>query len=116
MRDYMSCNSEACDMCVTEGSSTNTLSADPYNHQYLIMDAEVLVNQSDLLQQEIPPLCNVIILQSVLTEVRKRSLPAFNQLGNLLRNTTKRFVFFANQNFEHTYGAITMNAVMCSGP
>lgn len=69
IRDEMSCNSEACDMCVSEGEGKIMLSAKPYNHQYLIMDAEVLVNQSDLLQQEIPPLCDVIILQSVLLEV-----------------------------------------------
>lgn len=74
IRDEMSCNSEACDMCVSEGEGKIMLSAKPYNHQYLIMDAEVLVNQSDLLQQEIPPLCDVIILQSVLLEVRKRNL------------------------------------------
>ena len=55
--------------------------------------------------QEIPPLCDVIILQSVLLEVRKRNLSVFNQIGNLLRNSSKRFVLFANQNFEHTYGA-----------
>ena len=106
IRDEMSCNSEACDMCVSEGEGKIMLSAKPYNHQYLIMDAEMLVNQSDLLQQEIPPLCDVIILQSVLLEVRKRNLSVFNQIGNLLRNSSKRFVLFANQNFEHTYGAL----------
>ena len=76
---------------------------DPYNNQYLIPDAEVLLNQQDLLQQEIPPLCDVIILQSVLAEVRKRNIAAFNQVSTLLRNSSKRWTFFANQNFERTY-------------
>ena len=74
-----------------------------YLQIHLITDAEVLVNQEDLLQQEIPPLCDVIILQSVLLEVRKRSISVFNQVSTLLRNSSKRWVFFANQNFERTY-------------
>lgn len=69
-----------------EAGEKITLSADPFNHEYLIPDAEVLVNQEDLLQQEIPPLCDVIILQSVLLEVRKRSISVFNQVSTLLRN------------------------------
>lgn len=99
----MSCNSDVCDSCDTESGEKITLSSDPYNHQYLIPDAEVLLNQQDLLQQEIPPLCDVIILQSVLAEVRKRSVAVFNQVGALLRNSSKRWTFFANQNFERTY-------------
>lgn len=100
----MSCNSDACDSCEIESGERITLSATPYDKRYLIMDEEVLINQLDLLQQEIPPLCDVIILQSVMVEVRKRSLSVFNQLCNLLRDSSKRFVFFANQNFENTYG------------
>ena len=102
----MSCNSDACDSCETESNGRITLSSQPYDHRYLIMDEEVLLNQVDLLQQDIPPLCDVIILQSVLTEVRKRNLGVFNQLSSLLRNSSKRFTFFANQNFEHTYRLI----------
>lgn len=101
----MSCNSDACDSCDIESGERITLSAAPYEMRYLIMDEEVLLNQLDLLQQEIPPLCDVIILQSVMTEVRKRNLSVFNQLSNLLRDSSKRFVLFANQNFENTYGA-----------
>ena len=100
----MSCNSDACDSCEIESGERITLSATPYEMRYLIMDEEVLLNQLDLLQQDIPPLCDVIILQSVMTEVRKRNLSVFNQLSNLLRDSSKRFVLFANQNFENTYG------------
>ena len=89
----MSCNSDACDSCEIESGERITLSATPYEMRYLIMDEEVLLNQLDLLQQEIPP------------EVRKRNLSVFNQLSNLLRDSSKRFVLFANQNFENTYGA-----------
>ncbi|CBK19724.2 uncharacterized protein [Blastocystis hominis] len=103
IRDFMSCNSDACDSCDIESGERITLSAAPYEMRYLIMDEEVLLNQLDLLQQEIPPLCDVIILQSVMTEVRKRNLSVFNQLSNLLRDSSKRFVLFANQNFENTY-------------
>ncbi|KNB43110.1 hypothetical protein JH06_4221 [Blastocystis sp. subtype 4] len=103
LRDFISCNSDVCDSCELEAGEKITLSADPFNHEYLIPDAEVLVNQEDLLQQEIPPLCDVIILQSVLLEVRKRSISVFNQVSTLLRNSSKRWVFFANQNFERTY-------------
>lgn len=108
----MSCNSDACDSCEVESGERITLSATPYNMQYLIMDEEVLINQIDLLQQEIPPLCDVIILQSVMVEVRKRNLSVFNQLSNLFRDSGKRFVFFANQNFENTYGTC-LDGISC---
>ena len=103
LRDFMSCNSDICDTCETENEEKITLSADPFNHQYLIPDEDVLMNQIDLIQQEIPPLCDVIILQSVLVGIRNRNISIFNQVSNLLRNSSKRFTFFANQNFEHTY-------------
>lgn len=116
LRDFMSCNSDACDSCITGGGEKITLSSTPYNHQYLIPDAEVLINQIDLLQQDIPPFCDVIILQSVLLEVRSRNISIFNRLGSLLRNSSKRFVFFANQNFETTYRIIRIHSIMNSGP
>lgn len=99
----MSCNSDACDSCETESGERITLSADPFNRQYLIPDAEVLLNQEDLLQQEVAPLCDVIVLQSVLLEIRTRNIAVYNQVSNLLRNASKRWTFFANQNFERTY-------------
>ena len=107
----MSCNSDVCDSCDTESREKITLSVDPYNNQYLIPDAEVLLNQQDLLQQDIPPLCDVIILQSVLAEVRKRNIAAFNQVSTLLRNSSKRWTFFANQNFERTYREIQTTVI-----
>lgn len=102
----MSCNSDACDSCETESGEHITLSADPFNRQYLIPDAEVLLNQEDLLQQEVAPLCDVIVLQSVLLEIRTRNIAVYNQVSNLLRNASKRWTFFANQNFERTYRSI----------
>ena len=99
----MSCNSDACDSCETESGERILLSADPFNRQYLIPDAEVLLNQEDLLQQEVAPLCDVIVLQSVLLEIRTRNIAVYNQVSNLLRNASKRWTFFANQNFERTY-------------
>ena len=102
----MSCNSDACDSCEIESGEHITLSADPFNRQYLIPDAEVLLNQEDLLQQEVAPLCDVIVLQSVLLEIRTRNIAVYNQVSNLLRNASKRWTFFANQNFERTYRSI----------
>lgn len=111
----MSCCSDACDSCITSGGEKITLSSNPFNKQYLMPDAEVIVNQMDLLQQDIPPFCDVIILQSVLSEVRARSIAVFNQLSSLFRNNSKRFIFFANQYFETTYCIKYSIFVMCSG-
>ena len=111
----MSCNSDACEDCTTGSGEKITLSSSPYNNQYLMPDAEVLVNQIDLLQQDVPVFCDIIILQSVLLEVRARSIAVFNQLSSLIRNNTKRFVFFANQNFESTYRIVAFKLIMNSG-
>lgn len=115
LRDSMSCHSEACDFCVADYPGMITLSSTPYNNQYLMPDSEVLVNQIDLFQQDIPPFCDVIILQSVLLEVRARSISVFNQLSSLIRNQSKRFIFFANQNFESTYCMVFYFILNCSG-
>ena len=111
----MSCNSEICDECFTGSGEKILLSSHPFGKQYLMPDADVIVNQIDLLQQDIPPFCDVIILQSVLLEVRTRSIAVFNQLGSLMRNNSKRFAFFANQNFETTYSNDMIRIVMNSG-
>jgi len=111
----MSCNSDACDECIFGGKERITLSATPFNSRYLIPDAEVLLNQMDLLRQDISPFCDFIILQSVLSEVRTRSIAIFNQLTSVIRNNTKRFVFFANQNFESTYRKCLIQIFIFSG-
>ena len=112
----MSCNSEACDVCISGEGGSILLSANPFNRQYLVPDLDVLLYQIDLLTQQVPPLCDVIILQSVLAEVRNKSLVVFNRVSNLLRNESKRFVLFANQNFERTYCLFSLTSLMYSGP
>ena len=86
-----------------DDSSVGQLSPSPYNNQYLLLDTNVVLHQMDLLETDVPPLCNVIVPGTVLEEVRRRSGAAAKRLAALLASPGRRFVAFANQHHSETY-------------
>lgn len=67
----------------------------PYGH-YLVPDTNALLNGLDLFEQT-TAFYDVIILQTVLEEVRHRSLPLYNRLLALTRSDEKRYYVFFNE-------------------
>lgn len=53
------------------------------------------VLQIDILED--PVICNVIILQTVLQEVRHRSAPVYKRLKDIIHEKEKRFYTFTNE-------------------
>ena len=84
-------------------SSPGQLSSTPYNNQYLLLDTNVVLHQMDLLETDVPPLCDVIVPGTVLEEVRRRSGASAKRLAALLASPGRRFVTFANQHHSETY-------------
>lgn len=69
---------------------------------YLVPDTNVLLNGMDLFEQK-SAFYDVIILQTVLEELRNRSLPLYNRLVSLTKSEDKRFYVFFNDFRLETY-------------
>ena len=77
---------------------------------YMVIDTNIVLHQMDLLEavlkppadaagskaKEIPAITSVIVLQTVLDEVRARSLPLFNRLQALIREPERNFWVYWN--------------------
>lgn len=66
------------------------------NGHYLIPDTNVLLNGMDVFEQT-SAFYDVIVLQTVLEELRNRSLPLYNRLVALTRSEDKHFYIFFNE-------------------
>jgi len=74
------------------------------NGQYLIPDTNAFLTGMDLFEVE-TAFHDVIILQTVLEEVKNRSLPLYHRLIALTKNEGKRFYVFFNEFRQETYVA-----------
>lgn len=73
----------------------------PSGH-YLLPDTNALLNGMDLFEQT-DCFYDVIVLQTVLEELKNRSLPLYNRLIALTRSEEKRFYLFFNEFRQETY-------------
>lgn len=73
----------------------------PQGH-YLVPDTNALLNAMDLFEQS-SAFYDVIILQTVLEELRNRSLPLYNRMIGLTKSEDKRFYVFFNDFRLETY-------------
>lgn len=70
------------------------------NSHYLLPDTNILLSQLDLL--DLGGFKDVIILQTVLNEVKHRSLPLYSRLLSLINDHDNRFFIFYNEFFTKT--------------
>ncbi|CAH1778412.1 unnamed protein product [Owenia fusiformis] len=105
LRDDIWCGSSMCNICLHEStplqanpSSASSVCQSPH---YLIVDTNVVLHQMDVLDDE--HISNVIILTTVLEEVRRRSTPAYKRIKDLITNPEKHFYTFVNEFHKDTY-------------
>uniref|UniRef100_A0A1B6DID1 PIN domain-containing protein n=1 Tax=Clastoptera arizonana TaxID=38151 RepID=A0A1B6DID1_9HEMI len=105
LRDDIYCGSYACDKC---NDNNKILSTDPDSDNilfdmphYLILDTNVILNQIDVLEE--PTLCNVIVLQTVLEEVKHRSSSVYKRLKEIIADSRRNFYVFVNEHHRETY-------------
>ncbi|CAG2056018.1 unnamed protein product, partial [Timema podura] len=60
-----------------------------------------IINKIDVLEENL--LCNVIIVQTVLEEVKHRSSVVYKRLRDILANPTRKFYTFVNEHHQCTY-------------
>ncbi|CAK6953077.1 exosome complex exonuclease RRP44 [Scomber scombrus] len=105
LRDDIWCGSEVCSECKQESTvlqrdacmESNLCS---YPH-YLLPDTNVVLHQIDVLED--PVIRNVIILQTVLQEVRHRSAPVYKRLKDIIHEKEKHFYTFTNEHHRETF-------------
>ncbi|GFY68000.1 exosome complex exonuclease RRP44 [Trichonephila inaurata madagascariensis] len=105
LRDDILCGSAICSECPE--ASTNLEAFPPScsdlctNPHYIIPDSNVVIHQIDVLGET--AFKNVIILQTVLEELRHRHSPAYNRLREIISNADRHFYTFTNEHHRHTY-------------
>ena len=70
---------------------------------YLIPDTNVLLQQMDVFEHSC--IQNVIVLQTVLREIRHRSSPVYRRLNEIISNPDKNFFVFTNEHCISTWSA-----------
>ncbi|KAK6203161.1 exoribonuclease required for 3 end formation of 5.8S rRNA [Scheffersomyces amazonensis] len=114
LRNDIPCYSEACNKCheIIKPDANGELpkfilSKDPNklkdgSKHYIILDTNIILHTIDLLEN-IQCFYDVIIPQTVLEEVKNRSIPIYQRLRGLVKSEDKRFVVFHNEFNESTY-------------
>ena len=69
--------------------------------RYLVPDANVLLHQIDVMEH--PALQDVILLQTVLAEVRHRRVALYNRARAIAADPKRRCVVFCNEHARETY-------------
>ncbi|KAG8517535.1 Exosome complex exonuclease RRP44, partial [Galemys pyrenaicus] len=108
LRDDIGCGAPGCAACggAHEGPALEPEPLDPASSlcprpHYLLPDTNVLLHQIDVLED--PAIRNVIVLQTVLQEVRNRSAPVYKRIRDVTSNQEKHFYTFTNEHHRETY-------------
>lgn len=104
LRDDIWCGSEVCHECfqkpneviLSDGNSLKSTIFD-FPH-YLIFDTNIILNQIDVLEED--ALKNVIILSTVLDEVKHKSSAVYKRLRDLIGNPSKNYFIFVNEHHK----------------
>ncbi|KAL6869097.1 exosome catalytic subunit dis3 [Amphichorda felina] len=115
LRSDIPCSSKLCRACLESAPRNASQQAQPPvlsdkpagtkafpQGHYLMPDTNALLNAMDLFEQS-SSFYDVIILQTVLEELRNRSLPLYNRLLGLTKSEDKRFYVFFNDFRQETY-------------
>uniref|UniRef100_A0A8V0X405 DIS3 homolog, exosome endoribonuclease and 3'-5' exoribonuclease n=1 Tax=Gallus gallus TaxID=9031 RepID=A0A8V0X405_CHICK len=109
LRDDIPCGADACPLCPVRPGQPLGLEARPSGAasslcpgpHYLLPDTNLLLHQIDILED--PVIKNVIVLQTVLQEVRSRSAPVYKRIRDVIGNPEKHFYSFTNEHHRETY-------------
>ncbi|RYO77546.1 hypothetical protein DL762_009189 [Monosporascus cannonballus] len=117
LRQDIPCSSQICSRCLAMAPRSAAGDLNPFvlsdkpagtkafpQGHYLIPDTNALLNAMDLFEQS-SAFYDVVILQTVLEELRNRSLPLYNRLIGLTKSEDKRFYVFFNEFRLETYVA-----------
>lgn len=82
---------------VLDRSPDTSSTTHSYPH-YLILDTNVILNQIDVLEED--AFSNVVILYTVLNEVKHRSTSIYKRLLDIIGNPQRKFYIFVNEHHK----------------
>lgn len=105
LRDDVWCGVQGCQECradkfLLDPATTSPSSLLPHPH-LLVLDTNVALHQIDLLCHE--SIRDVVVPQTVLQEVRHRSLPVYKRLRDIIDLPQKKFYVFTNEHHSACY-------------
>lgn len=65
------------------------------------MDTNVVLDQIDVLEEN--TICNVIVLSTVIDEVKNKSSSVYNRFRDVYKSTRRKFFVFVNEHHKDTY-------------
>ncbi|EED24279.1 exosome complex exonuclease exoribonuclease (Rrp44), putative [Talaromyces stipitatus ATCC 10500] len=115
LRQDIPCSSQLCAICPTYAPADASGNIAPFvlsdrpagtkafpEGHYIVPDTNALLNGMDVFEHT-GAFYDVIILQTVLEELRNLSLPLYNRLISLIKSDEKRFYLFFNEFRLETY-------------
>eukprot|EP01135_Chromosphaera_perkinsii_P003219 Nk52_evm26s238 gene=Nk52_evmTU26s238 len=105
LRNDVYCGSEVCEKCDNDPASLESApvvnsSVCSFQH-YILPDTNVLLHQTDFLEHK--AIRNCIILETVLDEVKNRSISVYRRIRTLCGDSSRNFFVFLNEHFKETY-------------
>ena len=97
-------------------SNLRKLVSEAPHQSLLIIDTNIALHQIDVLEYKSAATSLVVVLQTVLQEVRHRNLSVFRRMLTLLHDETRQFIFFPNEIAEATFSLRTQNEVFFPSP
>lgn len=68
---------------------------------YLLLDTNVILDQIDIFEEDV--IRNVIVVQTVIDEVKHKSASIYKRLRDILTNPARKFYTFVNEHHRDTY-------------
>ncbi|KAJ2702447.1 exosome catalytic subunit dis3 [Coemansia sp. IMI 203386] len=106
LRDDIVCGYENCQHAVCSEQPKGPLSATPrdsvqWGAHYLVPDTNAFVNQIDIFER--PVIDDVVVLSTVLDELRGLSMAVYNRVRAIIRDKDRRWFVFSNEHHRETF-------------
>lgn len=103
LRDDIGCGSELCRNCfqneVYQLTSQHEIQCSLFKFpHYIVVDTNVVLDQIDVLEEDV--LRNVIVLTTVLNEVKHKSSSIYKRFNELVHDRTRHFYVFVNEHHK----------------
>jgi len=108
LRDDIACGSDLCRQCfqneVYHLDSRHEIQSSLFKFpHYLVLDTNVVLDQIDVLEEDV--LRNVVVLTTVLNEVKHKSSSIYKRFNEIVHDRTRNFYVFVNEHHKYVYGA-----------
>ncbi|KAI8844251.1 hypothetical protein BC829DRAFT_363903 [Chytridium lagenaria] len=110
LRDDIYCGVPSCKSCPPHQTTLDAIPSISQSHtnptygkrpHFVVPDTNVLLHQIDLIEHSV--FTNVIILQTVLNEIRHRSSSVYSRVRTLIGEASRRFFVFSNEFHRDVY-------------